>query len=525
MSYIWSIHIDWNNTGSFSTDINEAIYCNALEINRGFDSIFDVKSEGYHEAFSAPKVGNARMTLDNKSGRFDPWDASSDALGFNIAPNKQVQILVRESTGSSDTTLFTGLTKSIEHDRKSQSVSISCVDGVEWLQEHDAYVPFYAPTIAGSLSSDIPLLDDVVDDVVTSSSYPFGKTTWATAGLPYYSHSGKANTALIELAAASGALFYINKNGQVATFGMTGATTDGVTEYDASVFMKDVYISLPYEHIKTTYRDYLVSTTQGSTDSILWEQGYDKEFIEAGQTSEKFIPFRFDNENVMGVSNTPVSSSDYVANTEQDGSGTDRTANVSFSVFDFGKRAKKTVKNNSSDDIYMTTQMIRGTPYVEKEVYTEFNNTDYLGAGKKIIESKRRVLWKTSITNLLITPFQANAQFSRLGYPQSNKKIRLKIDTQPEQFDLDIGDRFMTNIANPDLAPHTWNGTSVYNMFKLTGVSHSWQRENGQSVLTTWTGHHIFETLSPIALTEYLIDEDGNYLIDESGNLLLAQIG
>jgi hypothetical protein len=59
---------------------------------------------------------------------------------------------------------------------------------------------------------------------------------------------------------------------------------------------------------------------------------------------------------------TPVSTTDFLANDASDGSGTDRTSNISIVTTKFTKSAKLDITNGYSGDVYMTLLQLRGTP-------------------------------------------------------------------------------------------------------------------------------------------------------------------
>lgn len=59
---------------------------------------------------------------------------------------------------------------------------------------------------------------------------------------------------------------------------------------------------------------------------------------------------------------TPVSTTDYTANDQADGLGTDRTANISIVITKFTTGAKLEITNNYTSPVYLTLLKLRGTP-------------------------------------------------------------------------------------------------------------------------------------------------------------------
>jgi len=67
-------------------------------------------------------------------------------------------------------------------------------------------------------------------------------------------------------------------------------------------------------------------------------------------------PFTMPNSTVW----PPVSTTDYVGNAAADGSGADRTANITITATFFATVAKLVIDNSHASDVYMTTLQIRG---------------------------------------------------------------------------------------------------------------------------------------------------------------------
>ena len=59
----------------------------------------------------------------------------------------------------------------------------------------------------------------------------------------------------------------------------------------------------------------------------------------------------------------PVSITDYKANTLADGTGEDRTANISLTMSAFAETAKLTLTNTGTDLVYITLLKVRGDAY------------------------------------------------------------------------------------------------------------------------------------------------------------------
>lgn len=77
---------------------------------------------------------------------------------------------------------------------------------------------------------------------------------------------------------------------------------------------------------------------------------------------------------------SPVSTTDYTANTSEDGSGTDKTAQISISITRFANAVKIDVTNNDAAPVYLTLLKLRGTPAKESdEVTVSYEDSNSVG--------------------------------------------------------------------------------------------------------------------------------------------------
>jgi len=99
--------------------------------------------------------------------------------------------------------------------------------------------------------------------------------------------------------------------------------------------------------------------------------------LSAGQSITLSCPYVNPNEKGARVGGTsmvtPVATTDYTANTLENGSGTDRTANLTVSVPTFGgDSATVTLTNTHASSIYVTKLQLRGLGlYTDESVYVE----------------------------------------------------------------------------------------------------------------------------------------------------------
>lgn len=100
-----------------------------------------------------------------------------------------------------------------------------------------------------------------------------------------------------------------------------------------------------------------------ASPSVIWSNSTVVS-IPANSSTTVWAAF-FDTEggqNVLPIKEitTPASTTDYTANASSDGSGADRTANLSISVTNFVESAKLVLTNNHASTIYVTLLQLRG---------------------------------------------------------------------------------------------------------------------------------------------------------------------
>lgn len=114
--------------------------------------------------------------------------------------------------------------------------------------------------------------------------------------------------------------------------------------------------------------------------AVLWTlaaTGADSPFIGAGESQTFWASYPNPDSGTDAVAvdawTTPVSATDYTANSAADGSGTDLTASVSVAVSTFANALKITLTNNhASLPAYLTLLQARGTPVVALDPVTRY---------------------------------------------------------------------------------------------------------------------------------------------------------
>lgn len=100
------------------------------------------------------------------------------------------------------------------------------------------------------------------------------------------------------------------------------------------------------------------------TPEVIWTYAF-KPLIEASETITIWSTFTDPCPNTDVGIIEPVATTDYTANTQEDGLGVDGTADIDITTTKFATSAKLEITNNGTGDLYITFLQLRGTPAKE----------------------------------------------------------------------------------------------------------------------------------------------------------------
>jgi len=139
---------------------------------------------------------------------------------------------------------------------------------------------------------------------------------------------------------------------------------------------------------------------------------------------------------------TPVSTTDYTANSESDGSGTDRTSDISISTTTFAQAVKMVVTNTGAYDVYLTLLKLRGQSYSKQnKVKVYYDDTVSQGLyGTKELTLTNKYFQDTDFA-------ESFAQLIVLRYKNPLHRIILNNRCVPQ---LQLGD--MVSVRNEEIS-------------------------------------------------------------------------
>ena len=340
------IEADWNNDGDF-VDTYDDLTINTKSVHF---------SRGKSDELGKAEVGQLSVTLNNADGLYTPSN-SGGGLYLSLLPKRPIKVYY--SSSGTDYPLFYGyIEEIIPHPHLSeQDCIINSTDGLDFLSRHDMATALYKDALTGTIHGYI--LDDAGWSA-TMRTLDAGQDT-----VPYwYGHDVKARFAQTELDDNEQGFSYVDGSGyfnfedrhhrSTATHQTSQATFDNTMDY----------ISSPLSP-KNVYNIIKVTVTPWELQSIttLWTLE-ETPSIPAGESRTWWADASVSGQSVfVDAWTTLVATTDYTANSQSDGGGTDMTADIAVTLSKLAKTMKITLTNNGSIPAYITLLQARGTYY------------------------------------------------------------------------------------------------------------------------------------------------------------------
>ena len=467
MALTWYVDVDWNNDGTFEAD--EAAKTMALRIKRGRENMIPENGSGFERL----QVGELTLTLDNDDGRFDPLNSAS-AIYPGVRPGREIRIRVND--GSTTYTVFRGKIKNIQPvgTKFNKRAVITAQDG--WA--------FLGRSVRKAVQATIRT-DAAIGHILDEADWPsaWGRSL-ATGSdyIPYWWADGNADELLHELTVSEQGQFYVAADGQ-ATFKGRGAIYAGTSAVTLSGtdILNDIWQRQPWETVRNIVRVYNYPKTNLGQQT-LWSVD-EPIYINAGDEVSLVAEYQYNNRPVAAVNVvTPVSGTDYAANSSPDGSGTSYTGSLTVSFTDYGTKAFISLTNGAAAGVYVYLLQVRGdaidtqNPFsIERE--NASSQTEY---GPRLLTID--VPWQQNrYLSQDMAAYLLDALDAALPFPV----IRME-DKPTIQFAHDLFARITLDVS----------AIGFNQDFYVGGIEHEWITPNGQGVLTTWHLEPVMEAVT-----------------------------
>lgn len=342
MTLIYHVQLDTADDGSYATDL-----------------VSDVISLWWRLGMQQPSqsiapLSKAKITLDNIDKKYSPEDVSS-----NLEIGRKVRIQTT-TTGPITTTMLIGvIVNVIVTQENNQHISQVFIEGIE--RELFFVEVLIAPqvdvlpnTVMALIMAEVGGLTFLGDTGQTRFAYM--ADNWNEGIL--------AIEGIREAVDADRGSYYSQRNAALRYRRRRFNTTNDTSQHTFNDDMIDIDYSYGHDTVSTV-KVTCIPRKQLAAGTIIWTV-FNAQRILTGISRRIIATFRDDQENPCGaiVIVTPVATTDYVANTKKDGTGTNVTAfvTVALTSSDFSA-ATLTVTSTYPETVYMQPGMqLRGTP-------------------------------------------------------------------------------------------------------------------------------------------------------------------
>lgn len=448
----WMVEIDWMADGNYT---NESARLKSIIVDRGRDGTVTEKG------FVKVSEGICEFTLDNYDRRYDPYYADGDLYGY-ILPNRPVKVSVRYGVVYEEI-IFTGRVRDIrpQFTESKRFTRFECTDGLNDLRSQGCSNT--------SLQTDYKVSDAIealLSGIITSTDVEDNLDE-----IPYYWTQTEKSvlSAIDELAQAYSGEYFIDVDGTFVYKARSNENTPTLTLLQSEC-RKDIELIQPWDNLKNAIQ--MVGYPRVAvTSTVLWTLGY-KPFIEHGESITVWAKFAQNGVRCpASLVSTPVEDTDYDANTQEDGGGTDMSGSVNITKTDYGSESKLVISNtHGSLDLYLTLMQLQGTALVAEDSfsYATENTSSISTYGRQSL----------TIDNVMIQTFDwaaSYAELMKLVYSSVRRIINVKVEERAStQFALEL-----FNLVSMGLSSIGLEG-----LYILTNITHDWSEKRG--TITTW---------------------------------------
>lgn len=347
----YTVRVDWNNDGDFS-DANEDItaYVRSITISLG-------RSVDFQQFV----VGTCEVVLDNEDKRFSPENDSSP-LYDNVKLYRPLQVYATWSGSSFH--LFYGfisrysLRPYLEAKLSGGECYVYAQDPFAWLKSDQVTTTLYKDKA----------IHEIVDLVLDEINLPSNNRAIDQVG-DTVRYAGWRDVTLLraleDLTGACGGHHFIEPDTIDSApyykyrFESRYHWYMGTDHTESKETWTDEFSSFDYDLNDSEVRNFIsvrARTRSKGERQTLWNLESVPIYMGAGETLGFWANFSEFVDDLV----TPVAGTDYTANVESDGSGTDKTDEISISFSGYALTADFEVTNNDSSAVWLTKLKLRG---------------------------------------------------------------------------------------------------------------------------------------------------------------------
>lgn len=452
-AYGWEFRVDWDGDGVYEAD--EAFRLVDLKVRRGRQEELAAPGGG----FNPYRPGQCIATLANADGRYDAWNTASP-LYPNVLPARRCYLTVSYGTWSAR--VFTGVIDDLAPIGRHDRVQVTIAEPPAIFA---AGVPL--PVITGATVNDLVAL------LTAGAGAAAVRVGHSMDVIPYWWPTAETYMGCLQdLAAVLGDDVFIDAHGRVQYL-VHGWGDVETWALDEAQILKEFEISQPWHSLRNRVAVASARRARGAT-AVLWTLA-DTPALAQGDTFETEAIFSDARGQVPALDVlTPVAGVDYQANTAADGSGVDVTSRFTATLEAYGTRGVVRVTySGTGGPAYLTHLQVRGDPLSAADQQTVVRRDAVSSAAY----GDRSLALDSALVQSYGTALPlAEMLLGRYGAPQLNPTVRLESRGEPVQFAVELGRKLTLILPSMGIEANV----------RLAGLMHEWQRDTGQSVVTTY---------------------------------------
>lgn len=419
---LFGLSVDWAQNGFFSGR-NEARFLDDFVVRRGRKHY--IRSDG--EGFEQEDVGTITATISDPEQDFMPFNISSPLYGL-IASNRRMQFNVVTPAGVKHDLIRGNVSRIIPMDGVIPKVRIEAQDGWSLLRGQKKNI-----TVA--LQEDV-YADEIVPLILEKAGWPAEWGHDLNTGLdiqPYWWVDKKsAAEAIFDVIHSELGRAFIKSNGAMAFRNRYFIEDPVLTITDSDYIYDSFDVIVPWE-IQRNLVSVIVRPRTLKPEQDLWSLPQVVP-INNGQTYDFYPEYTYNNQVVPAKDVvTPVATTDYTANTLEDGTGTDLTSGLVVTKESLGNQSKISVLDNSGLNGFLTMLKIRGKP-ISNDASVPLRASN-VAANEDVLDFTLDLPW---IQNVQRADAFDDFMLEFLSTPKQYITLTLKPNVEA-QFALDLG--------------------------------------------------------------------------------------
>lgn len=432
-----------------------------------------------NEPYGGLQYARASVVLENLDSRFSQGNNST--IGTAILPKRPMTIQVGYKVNGIDKTLpqFKGIVdKRPEENQRDATLSLEAYDYLSYLNEFQ---------LESAMYTDIRT-DQLIEKILIEAG--FNTTQYVldsglnTIGFAWFKKNDIAGARIRDICESEEASFYQDEWGVLRFENRRKYIETAYTTTQHTIDKSDIIDLQDDKTISPINRCVVRAKPREVQSSIeIWRTGI-VEQVSPSETKTIWASF----EDPVTTISTPVATTDYLANSAQDGSGIDKTGQISVTMTTFAQTAKLEITNNDASDIYITSFRLRGTPAtITSEIEEIYEDTAAQNKYGEVVELE---IDNDFINTESFAYYIARAMVNK--YKDSVRRIKVMVQAIPK---LQLRDKVSVQDINTD----------AYTSYRVVGIS---TQINGPQLLQTLTLREItdFETDSPATIDTSTID-------------------